>query len=471
MKLYNTLSRKIEDFKPIHDKEVGLYTCGPTVYDYAHIGNLRTYVFEDILKRTLGLVGYSVDHVMNITDIDDKTIKGSDGKKDKLKELGLKYEELFFSDLDKMNISRPNIVTRATEYIGQMVLFISELINKGYAYKADDGSIYFSIDKFQEYGKLSHLDKEGLKSGARVSQDEYDKENPADFVLWKAWDEADGEIFWETTLGKGRPGWHIECSAMSQDKLGETLDIHAGAVDLIFPHHENEIAQSEARTGKPFANYWIHGEHLLVDGRKMSKSLNNFYKLSDLEAKGFDPLDFRYLCLQAHYRSKLNFTWEALVAAKNARIRLINIISSLSHPEFISGSQEIPKQDPKGPLEQLGVRNDKINDKYLKEFELKISDDLNTPEALAVVWEMMRNASVESAEKYSTLIKMDEVLGLELGKGLISNISDNIKSLVSEREKARAEKDWARSDELREEIDKLGFTVEDTPLGTKVVKK
>ncbi|MFA7244417.1 MAG: cysteine--tRNA ligase [Patescibacteria group bacterium] len=460
MKLFNTLSRKIEEFEPINDKKVGLYTCGPTVYDYAHIGNLRTYIFEDVLKRVLSFVDYEVNHIMNITDVDDKTIKNSGGKKDELKKLGRKYEELFFYDLSKLNIEKPDTVTRATEYIPQMVKFISELLEKGFAYKADDGSIYFSISKFTDYGKLSHLDKEGLRAGARVKQDEYDKENPADFVLWKAWDKADGEIFWDpstwlgagTELGKGRPGWHIECSAMSQDRLGDTLDIHAGAVDLIFPHHENEIAQSEARTGKPFANFWVHGEHLLVDGKKMSKSLNNFYKLADIEERGFDPLDFRYLCLSAHYRSKINFTWEALAAAKNSRERLLNIIRGISNFQF-------------------PISNQIQNSKYLNGFKEKIANDLNMPEALAVVWEMIRNVSLEAGEKYLTLLEMDKILGLNLGEKAEIDIPEEVKNLVREREKARAEKDWAKSDDLRDEIDKLGYKVEDTAGGSKVTKK
>ena len=275
MKFYNTLSKSLEEFKPIETGKVKLYTCGPTVYNFAHIGNLRTYIFEDLLRRLLEFSGYNVVQVMNMTDVDDKTIKAAGGNRDEFSTLTKKYEKAFLSDLEELNILRPTEITRATEYIDQIVEFVSELLDKGFAYKGQDGSIYFSIDKFADYGKLSGLDKNGIKSGARVSQDEYTKENPADFALWKAWDESDGDIFWDTSLGRGRPGWHIECSTMSQDKLGETIDIHTGGVDLVFPHHENEIAQSEARTGKRFVNFWLHAEHLLVDGKKMSKSLGN----------------------------------------------------------------------------------------------------------------------------------------------------------------------------------------------------
>ncbi|HPL01744.1 MAG TPA: cysteine--tRNA ligase, partial [bacterium] len=307
MKLYNTLSRSVQEFQPINKERVTIYTCGPTVYNYAHIGNLRTFLFEDFLRRALKYLGYRVFQIMNITDVDDKTISAGNGKMGKFKKLTKKFEEIFWQDLSKLSIEKPESTPRATEHIEQIVAFVSDLLKKGYAYRGDDGSIYFSINKFKDYGKLSQLDKSGIKSGARVSQDAYSKDNPADFVLWKAWDEEDGEIYWDpstwlgtgTELGKGRPGWHIECSAMSGDKVEGTIDIHAGAVDLIFPHHENEIAQSEAKEGKKFVNFWLHAEHLLVDGKKMSKSLNNFYTLGDIEEKGYSALDFRYLTLTA----------------------------------------------------------------------------------------------------------------------------------------------------------------------------
>ncbi|OQB05480.1 MAG: Cysteine--tRNA ligase [bacterium ADurb.Bin212] len=453
MKIYNTLSKKIDEFEPLKGS-VSYYTCGPTVYDHAHIGNLRTYIFEDILKRTLMTAGFDVYHVMNITDVDDKTIKKGQGNKSKHTELTQKYQKIFFEDLAKLNILPPTKITRATQYIEQMVELVDSLLNKGYAYKGDDGSIYFSIDKYADYGKLSNLDKSGLKSGARVSQDEYNKENPADFALWKAWDQNDGEIYWETSLGKGRPGWHIECSAMSQKELGQTIDIHAGGVDLIFPHHENEIAQSEAATGKQFAKYWVHGEHLLVEGKKMSKSLNNFYTLDDIVGKGFSPLDFRYLCLQAHYRSKLNFTWEGMEAAKNSRLRLQRI------------AQEIENKA------QSTNRSQTLDSKYLSQFKEKIFDDLNTPEALAVVWEMVRDTEAKDDEKYAAIQYLDkEILALGLLESGVESIPQDILALAELRSKAKIEKNFAKADRIREEIEIKGYTLEDTVTGTKIIKK
>lgn len=444
LKIYNTLTRKEEEFKSLNDGKVTMYTCGPTVYDVAHIGNLRTYVFEDILKRTLQYLGYGVYHVMNITDVDDKTIKAGGGKQEEFKKLTREYEEKFLADLGLLNVILPNKLTRATEYINQMVEFIEDLMDKGIAYRAADGSIYFSIEKFPEYGKLSCLDKGGIKAGARVAQDEYDKENPSDFALWKAWDEKDGEIFWETSLGKGRPGWHIECSAMSSSELGETIDIHAGAVDLVFPHHENEIAQSEARSGKKFVNYWIHGEHLLVDNKKMSKSLGNMYNLADLEAKGFSPLDFRFLILGSHYRMKLNFTWESLEGARTARLKL---------NDFVAGVDGTGKAD-KG---------------YLEKFSEVLDDDLATPQALALVWEVVKS-NLSDEDKKATLLDFDKVLGLDLDKVEVEEIPSEVTALAEERQQAREAKDFSKSDELRDKIAKLGYIIEDTP-GGYIVKK
>jgi cysteinyl-tRNA synthetase len=448
------MSRKKEEVRPIETGKIRLYTCGPTVYDFAHVGNLRTYIFEDVLRRTLEMSGFKVSQVMNITDIDDKTIKASGGKKAKFSEITREFEEAFFCDLKKLNIKKADTITRATEYVEKMVEFISDLMDKGYAYKGEDGSIYFSIDKFKSYGKLAHIERDELKVGARVVQDEYSKENPADFALWKAWDENDGEMFWDpatrrldglgvgTKLGKGRPGWHIECSTMSQDRLGETLDIHTGGVDNIFPHHENEIAQSEARTGKKFVNLWVHGEHLLVDGHKMAKSAGNFYKLIDIETNGFSPLDFRYLCLQSHYRSKLNFTWEALGAAKNARLRLTAKIQDTRRKG--QGKSNIKNQISK----------------YWDKFVNKISDDLNTPEALAVVWEMMRDEKASNDEKLMIYKQMDQVLALY--EDIIQDeIPEEIKKLAQEREEARAEKDYKRADEIRKEIEDKGYRIQD----------
>jgi len=440
MKLFNTLSRKIEEFEPIEKGKVGIYACGPTVYDSAHIGNLRTYIFNDLLKRALKEENFEVKLVMNLTDIDDKTIKKGKGKSEEFNQVIKQYSIKFFEDCNKLEIENPDVITKATEYVEKMVAFIQDLLDKGYAYKSDDGSIYFSISKFADYGKLSGLDKRELKIGARVSQQEYTKENPADFVLWKAWDEADGEIFWDSPFGKGRPGWHLECSVMSQDVLGDTIDIHTGAIDLIFPHHENEIAQSEARTGKKFVDFWVHGEFLLVDNKKMSKSLNNFYTLDDIIAKGFDPLDFRYLMLGAHYRSKLNFTWNGLEGAKNARERLNRIIHECSN-------------------EERGTRSDK----YMDRFNDAISNDLDMPTALSIVWELARDEKINPADRYSSLLEMDKVLGLNLGAKEDIEIPAEISKLALARKTAREQKDFARSDELRAEIQKNGWTIEDLP--------
>ncbi|MDD3086490.1 MAG: cysteine--tRNA ligase [Patescibacteria group bacterium] len=446
MKLYNTLSRSVQEFQPVDKERVTIYTCGPTVYNYAHIGNLRTFLFEDFLRRALKYLGYRVFQIMNITDVDDKTISAGDGKMGKFKELTKKFEEIFWQDLSKLNIEKPESTPRATEHIEQIVAFVSDLLKKGYAYKGDDGSIYFSIDKFKDYGKLSQLDKSGIKSGARVSQDAYSKDNPADFVLWKAWDEEDGEIYWDTELGKGRPGWHIECSAMSGDKVEGTIDIHAGAVDLIFPHHENEIAQSEAKEGRKFVNFWLHAEHLLVDSKKMSKSLNNFYTLGDIEEKGYSALDFRYLTLTAHWRDKLNFSWDSLESAKNTLSRAKKIVSGIS---------EIGKAD----------------EEYSKKFKSALENDLNMPEAIAVFWQMLRDDKIKSEDKKATALDFDRVLGLNLTKTEKIEVPDEVKKLVSEREKARSEKDYARADKLREQIEKLGYIVEDSEGKSKVSKK
>lgn len=455
MKIFNTLSLIKESFRPLKKPEVGLYSCGPTVYNIAHIGNLRAYVFVDVLKRILFLAGYKVKHVMNITDVDDKTIKASEGKKEAFSKLTKDYEKLFFQNLEELNILKPDEVTRATEYINQMAHFIEDLLKKGYAYKAKDNSIYFSISKFKNYGKLSRLDKEGIKAGARVSQDEYAKENPSDFALWKAWNKDDGDIYWdpstwlgaETSLGKGRPGWHIECSTMSTDKLGNTFDIHTGGVDNIFPHHENEIAQAEARTGQPFVQYWMHCEHLLVDGKKMSKSLGNYYNLQDISKRGYSPLDFRYFLLGAHYRSKVNFTWDGLTAAKNSRERLNRI------------------------LEGIKTKDIAIDRSYMDKFKQRVFDDLDTAGGLAILWEMLRDENLSEDKKYGTAIEMDQVFGLKFSENREEEIPEEIVRLVEERDDARRAKDFALSDKIRNALIQKGWTVEDTSTGSKVSKQ
>jgi len=434
LKLYNTLTRKKETFKPIKKDQVSFYACGPTVYDRVHIGNLRTYLFEDILKKILEHDGYQVKYVMNITDLEDKIIKKMKSENKTLKEITQPYTDLFFKDIKELNIAEANHYPKATEHIKEMIKLIEILLEKDIAYKGNDDSIYFDIKKFENYGALSQLKQRELKHGARIKTDEYNKENVGDFVLWKI--TSQNEPSWEAPFGKGRPGWHIECSAMSSKYLGETFDIHAGAVDLIFPHHENEIAQSEAASGKKFVNYWIEGEHLLVNNQKMAKSLQNFYTLEDIKKKNFSPLVFRYLTLGTHYRSKLNFTWESLETAQNAYKRLKNITSEI-------------KDDGK------------INKKYLEEFENNINDDLNMPQALAILWNLIRDQKADG--KYKTIEKMDQIFSLDLFKKDKLEIPQEIEKLVQEREQARKDKDWNKSDQIRKQIEEKGFRVEDTP--------
>ncbi len=445
LKVYNTLSRKKEDFKPIKKGHVGMYVCGPTVYNYVHIGNLRAYIFGDILRRYLEFSGLKVKHVMNITDVDDKTIRDSQKEKKSLKEFTKFYEKSFLDDLKEMNVESPDVMPHATEHVKEMIALVKNLLDKGIAYKTEDG-IYFSINKFKNYGKLSKIKLEELKTGAseRVAKDEYDKENAQDFALWKFYVKEDGDVFWDTEIGKGRPGWHIECSAMSSKYLGKTFDIHTGGVDLVFPHHENEIAQSEAANGKDFVKYWMHNEWVLVNGKKMSKSLNNFYKLKDIMEKGYFALDLRYFYLTKIYRQKLNFTWEALDVAKTSLQRLRNIISEI-------------KEDKKD------------NKKYLKEFEKAMDDDLNTPKALQVLWKLVRDEKAQG--KIGTIKEIDKVLGLDLLKKEKVDVPEEVMRLVKEREDARNNKDWNKSDELRDKINKLGFNIADTKEGSLVNKK
>jgi cysteinyl-tRNA synthetase len=419
-----------------------MYTCGPTVYDYAHIGNLRTYLFEDVLQRLLETNGYEVMRVMNITDIEDKIINKAKNENLTIEEITRPYEKAFMEDLEKLNMRLANVFPRATEHVEKMVKYIEVLIEKGFAYVEKDGSVYFNISKFPDYGKLSNLENRTLKSGTRILSDEYDKENIQDFALWKA---VDGDEFgYDSPWGKGRPGWHIECSVMSQEYLRDTFDIHTGGVDNIFPHHENEIAQAESKTGKKFVNYFVHGEHLLVDGKKMAKSLNNFFTLRDIEEKGFDPIAFRYLNLTANYREKLNYTWESLTAASTA---LKNIISEIR-------AWESPKQ---------------VNNQFWQKFLEAANNDINTPQALAVLWELVKS-DLPSSEKAATILEMDKVLGLGLEKYVAKplEIPEKVKKLLEHRENARISGDFKKSDELRHEIKKLGFEIEDTITGPKI---
>jgi len=469
MKFHNTLTRKKEEFKPVNPKLVTIYTCGPTVYNYAHIGNFRTYVFEDLMRRWLKYRGYNVKQVMNLTDVDDKTIRDSRKEGKSLKEFTEFYTTTFFEDIDTLNIERVEAYPKATEYIKEMVATIQCLLQKGLAYKTEDG-VYFSISKFKDYGQLAHIEPAQLQAGAsgRVKADEYEKENVADFALWKMWDEKDGDVYWETEIGKGRPGWHIECSAMSTKLLTEsfkdglkpekfnTIDIHAGGVDLIFPHHQDEIAQTEGCIGKKFVKYWLHSEHLLVDGKKMSKSLGNFYTLRDLLAKGYNPLAIRYLLLATHYRQKLNFALEALEGA-TATVQNLN--------DFV-----LRLKEAHGSKDNSGV-HDAVEKAKLK-FEQSLDDDLEISPALAAIFDLINfinklldkhELSKRDAEKVVKFMQdINSVLDV-LAKE--EKLAPEIQKLIEERERAREIKNWSRTDEIRVELKKHGIAVEDTPHG------
>ena len=456
--VFNNLTRQKEELKPINDKKIGLYTCGPTVYDHAHIGNFRAFLFEDLLKRWLKYRGYDVKHVMNLTDIDDKTIKGSQKKQIPLREFTNFYAKAFFEDIATLNIEPADIYPRATEHIPEMVALIQTLLNKGYAYKGEDDSIYFNIAKFKDYGKLSKIKVQELKAGARVKQDEYAKEEAQDFALWKAWTPEDGDVYWETPLGKGRPGWHIECSAMSMKYLGETFDIHCGGVDNMFPHHENEIAQSEAATGKKFVNYWLHNEHLQVEGKRMAKSLGNFYTLRDLVAKGYDPKAIRYLLLSTHYRQQLNFTFEGLDASKAAIERLTNLMRRLS--------------DANGQTTQ---KTNQLIETVTAAFNQAMDDDLNTSNALAALFEFAReiNSQIDQNQISQTQAKQiadllagyDKVLGVLTTQAAKQELSAEAQELIKKREEARKAKDWKTADTLRQQLKTMGIIIEDTAQG------
>lgn len=448
LKFYNTLTREKEEFSPINKNEVSMYTCGPTVYNYPHIGNYRAYIFADVLKRVLSYSGYNVKHIMNITDIDDKTIRDSQKEKKSLKEFTEFYTEEFMKDIRSLNILYPTKFTKATDYIKEMVELIKRLLEKGFAYKSSDGSTYFDIKKFKEYGKLSRLVLEEQKENAsnRIKTDEYEKENAQDFALWKAYDEKDGDVFWDTELGKGRPGWHIECSAMSMANLGEQLDIHTGGVDNIFPHHENEIAQSEGATGKQFVRFWMHNEWVLVDQKKMAKSLQNFYILKDLTQKGINPISYRFWLLMANYRTRVNFVWEALEGAETALKRLCRLYL------------------------ELGEQTGKVNEGYQQKFKEYLEDDLDTPRALSVLWDVIKDEKVSPADRKATILDFDKVLGLGFENLKEETIPEEIHEIAMERQEARKNKDFKKSDELRDKINSLGYKIKDTSSGVKISK-
>src|SRR5499427_1812681 len=381
--LFNTLSGKVEEFQPLEDNLVRLYACGPTVYDYGHIGNFRTFIAVDVLRRFLKQSGYKLKHVMNITDVEDKIIRNAAQQGVTVQEYTQKYAKAFLEDADALNIEHPEMLVKATDHIHEMAHFIAELRDKGYAYPTDDGSYYFRIAKFPEYGKLSKKDFAGMTDGARVDVDEYDKDNARDFALWKS--PKPGEASWETSIGRGRPGWHIECSVMSMEELGETFDLHAGGEDLIFPHHENEIAQSESLTGKTFANFWFHARFLLVEGEKMSKSLGNFFTIRDLVLKGYKPSSIRYLLCSVPYRNQLNFTFDGLRQAATSVDRLRNFRLRLKSASLPDGSNEAMSK----------LANDTV-----ERMKAALEDDLNTAQAQAAIVEMVRaaNAAFDAGE-------------------------------------------------------------------------
>jgi cysteinyl-tRNA synthetase len=456
LQFFNTLTRRKEDFVPLNPPHVGLYTCGPTVYNYAHIGNLRAFAFEDLLRRYLEYKGFDVKHVMNITDVEDKIIRTVCETGKSLREVTDFYTQEFFHDLDTLNIKRAHVVPRATESIADIIALIQKLIAQGHAYVGEDRSVYYSIDSFAEYGKLAHFKRDQLLHGARVAHDEYDKEHAADFALWKGWDEKDGDVKWDSPWGPGRPGWHIECSVMSMKHLGETFDIHCGGEDLIFPHHENEIAQSEGATGKKFVRVWLHNAHLLVEGKKMSKSLGNFFTLRDLLAKGWTGREVRYALICAHYREQLNFTFDGLQAARSALQRI---------DEFLLKMQETAQELP--PVRARHAVPLQI------EFETALDDDLNISGGIGALFSFIGEANKrlaagafpadEAVVILAAWERFDAVLGL--GMPAKPEAPAEIQRLVEERQSARKAKNFKRADEIRDQLSKLGWVIEDTPKG------
>ena len=469
IRFHNTLSGKTEPFIPQKSGEVRMYTCGPTVYDYAHIGNYRTFVFQDILRRFLKWRGFKLQHVMNLTDVDDRIIANAAAAGVKLRDYTEKYAQAFFDDCKTLGIEAPEHWIRATDHIDDMVKLIQRLQEKTFTY-ASEGSIYYRITKFTDYGKLSKIDVSGIQAGARVDVDRYEKESARDFALWKA--PKPGEHFWETPIGKGRPGWHIECSAMAMKILGETLDIHTGGIDLAFPHHENEIAQSEAATGKPFVRYWLHAEHLLVEGEKMSKSLGNFYTLRDLFAKDYKPSALRFALSSVPYRKQLNFTFDGLQQASSSLERLRNFAARLAREKFPSGSE-------KSIVTAVAAATE--------EFDAGLSDDLNTARALAAAFDLLREANiamdrgkfrqgdVPAVQQFlATFDRMFSVMEdtdaeklCALGFGGAGGPSDaEIEKSIAERQAARQRRDFVTSDRIRKELEERGIILEDARDGS-----
>ena len=464
LRFYNTLTLKVEPFAPAHDNTVRMYTCGPTVYDFAHIGNFRTFVFYDLLRRWLHASGFKLDHVMNITDVEDKIIRNALARQQSLADYTAIYEKAFLEDCETLRLQHPERMVRATEHIPEMAAAIGKLAEKGFTYETN-GSVYYRIASFPQYGALSHNDFAGMRSGARVDVDTYDKADARDFALWKA--AKDGEPSWDTSVGRGRPGWHIECSVMAIQYLGATLDIHAGGVDLIFPHHENEIAQSEALTGKPFARFWMHSEFLLVDGQKMSKSLGNYHTLRDVLGRGYAPEVVRYLLASVPYRKQLNFTFQELKSAATAIDRLRNYKARLDQAKFPAGSSE-------KLLERTAAAS--------RMFAESLDDDLNTAEGLAAIFEYVRetNTAMDAGEfcagnvgpAGALIERFDSIFDVMRPTAKEGSVSDaQIEALIAERGQAKKARNFARSDQIRDELAAQGILLEDTKDGVRWKRK
>ena len=459
LQFFNSLKREKEIFQPIEKGKVGLYTCGPTVYDYAHIGNFRTFMFEDLLKRWLLHSSYDVKHVMNITDVDDKTIKKAKQMKVSLSGITDKYTQYFMEDLRWLKMIPADIYPTATESVPKMISMIERLLEKGFAYSEDDGSVYFNISSFPNYGKLTQINISAQRTGDRVMEDEYDKDAPQDFALWKGWKEEDGEVVWDAPWGRGRPGWHIECSAMSSESLGDHFDIHCGGVDNMFPHHENEIAQSQCATDQPFVNFWLHSEFLMVDGGKMSKSLGNFYRISALKELGFTAENIRYQLLAGHYRSKITFS----IDKKHEGDKVVQRLS-----DFYTRLQKLnANESSTGSMPEA----------YSK-FRDRMNDDLDSPQALAVFFDWMKTVNgkidknvitdSELGQAWKFLMAFDSVFGFIRNQDF--EIPDKINLLLNKRQKARDEENWVESDLIREHLKEKGWMVDDSPDGQYIKK-
>ena len=471
MNVYNSLSRRLEELVPLEGNTIRLYTCGPTVYNFAHIGNFRAYAFEDILRRVIQFNGMKIRQVMNLTDVDDKTIRGANAAGVKLTDYTKTYKDAFFADLKKLNIQPAEVYPAATDHIPEMIALVRKLMEKGVAYQSEDGSVYFKVREFPGYGKLAHIDFDNQRTGLRCAADEYDKENVGDFALWKAWEASDGPVGWDSPWGRGRPGWHIECSAMSMKYLGETFDLHTGGIDNLFPHHENEIAQAEAATGKTFVKTWMHCAHLRVNGEKMSKSAGNFFTLRDLLEKGYTGREIRYVLINAHYRTGLNFAFTALDDARKSLEKIDRCVEGISG----SRAERAERAESAGRIvvpEWAG--------KCLAEFTEAVNDDLNLPRAFAAVFDLVRQTNGAAAkmtkEEAGAVLgvfrRMDEVLGViffENGKKEVE-IPAEIQAMLDRRAAARKAKDWAESDRLRDAIAAAGWVVKDGREGQSVAK-